>query len=781
MTGPKSGTADQADGEDPTWWIDAVGSDPLRETSRQSRFALSNGFMGLRADRASLRSDGLTRRSSTAIAGLFDHADDPDAVAPRIPAPNWLRVHLSSSAGPSMRQPLCPADRMSLDLKHGQLVVESERCVGGISVLANEVRLVSAAVRSTGLQQLRLEVVEGVGPLTLAAGIGDVDSALTLDREEPDLVVWRDRRSPAGLAMAAHASLTVDGAVIAATPTTSLGWSWTWQAAAGQIVEFERLVAIGRSRVDVEASGVSAKLELEVAIRQGAVEGVRAHAAAWADRWSCSDIEIDGDPAAQKALRFAAFHLNGAVDPDDETISIGARGLTGDDYAGHVFWDTEIFLLPFYTLTWPRAARALLMYRFHTLEGAREKAKRLGWAGALYAWESAETGADVTPAHSIAPDRRVLDILCGAQEQHISADVAYAVWQYWTVTGDEAFMRDAGAEILLETARFWVSRAVPEADGLRHIRGVIGPDEYHETVDDNAFTNLMARWNIERGGETAELLNRRWPDRWGELSAGLDLTDEEIAGWAVAGKAIATGIDPRTGFIEQFEGFSGLEAIDLAAYAGRSVPMDVVLGRERTATAQVIKQADVVALIALLPDALPSGSAASNFAYYEPKCSHGSSLSTAMHGLVAARLGQTAKALDYYWRTSAIDLDETKAAIGGGVHMAALGGLWMMTVLGFAGVFFADDGIGLRPQLPTEWTGLRFPLQWRGRRLKVGIETVTCLISVHLETGDAMAIHFGAERYWLTPGQTVTIAMSSSALEERAAVSGPQIHPANQV
>lgn len=656
---------------------------------------------------------------------------------------------------------------MGLDLKRGALFVESEHSVGGISVLTQEQRLVSAAARSIGLQHLRLQVVEGEGVLTLVAEIGDEDSSLTRVLEESHLVVWRTRRAPDGLAMAAHASVKVDGVVISATSTRPLGWSWTWQATPGQLVEFERLVSVGRSRAEVDASGITAKSELETAIRQGAVEILEAHTAAWAGRWFMSDVEIDGDPAAQKAVRFAVFHLNGAANPDDETLSIGARGLTGDDYAGHVFWDTEIFLLPFYILTWPQAARALLMYRFHTLDGAREKAKRLGWDGALYAWESADTGADVTPAHSVAPDRTVLDILCGVQEQHISADVAYAIWQYWAATGDAAFMRDAGAEILLETARFWVSRAVPEADGRRHVRGVIGPDEYHETIDDNAFTNVMARWNIERAVETVELLRRRWLDRWIELSIRLDLDETEIACWAAAAEAIATGIDPRTGFIEQFEGFSGLETIDLAAYAGRSVPMDVVLGRDRTAKAQVIKQADVVALIALLPEALPVGSEASNFAYYEPKCSHGSSLSTAMHGLVAARLGQTNKALDYYRRTAAIDLDETKAAIGGGVHMAALGGLWMMTVLGFAGVFFATDGIGLRPQLPPEWKALRFPLQWHGRRLRVAIDTVTSLVSVQLETGDAMAVHVGSERHWLTTGQSVVTAITSSAEDDK--------------
>lgn len=781
MTDPKSGIGNRAGCQDSVWRIDAVGDDPLRDASRQSRLALSNGFLGLRADRAGIDNGCPPMRSSTAIAGLFDRSDDPDAAARRISAPNWLQIHLSSPEGPSRRQSPGPPDRMSLDLKRGLLVAETERSVGGVSVLSNELRLVSIAKRSIGLQKVQLEILAGKGGLTLAARVGDADASLAIECEEPGLVVWRARQSNNAVAMAAQGSLTVDGTVVAPIFVGSLGWTWSWQAVPGQIVEFERLVAFGRSTVGPDAAGSHARAELETSIRLGSTGVTRAHETAWAERWASSDIEIDGDPAAQKALRFAAFHLNGAVDPSDETLSIGARGLTGDDYAGHVFWDTEIFLLPFYTLTWPQAARALLMYRFHTLNGAREKASRLGWAGALYAWESADTGADVTPAQSIAPDRKVLDILCGVQEQHISTDVAYAVWQYWTVTGDAAFMRDAGAEILLETARFWVSRALPEDDGRRHIRGVIGPDEYHETIDDNAFTNVMAGWNIKRGIETADLLRRLWPDRSAELSARLGLDETELARWAAVAGSIATGIDPRTGFIEQFEGFSGLEAIDLAAYAGRSVPMDVVLGRDRTAKAQVIKQADVVALIALLPDTLPVGSAVSNFVYYEPKCSHGSSLSTAMHGLVAARLGQADKALDFYRRTAAIDLDETRAAIGGGVHMAAQGGLWMMTIFGFAGVFFASDGIGLRPRLPTEWTGLRFPLQWHGRRLKVLIETATGLISVQLQTGEAMAIHFGAERYWLTPGQTVMIAMPSSVAEDRVAAPEPQVRMASPV
>jgi trehalose/maltose hydrolase-like predicted phosphorylase len=400
--------------------------------------------------------------------------------------------------------------------------------------------------------------------------------------------------------MAAAASLQIDGRDLPSTELGQFKWSWSWKSSPGQVVSFERSVAVTRSDTQGLDPGAAAHDKLGVARHLGWRRVVAEREAGWADRWQFSDVEVDGDAAAQQALRFAVYHLNSAANPADERVSIGARALTGDDYHGHVFWDTEIFLLPFYVLTWPEAARALLMYRFRTLDAARSKAARLGWRGAFYAWESADTGAETAPEQVIGPDRQVVNILCGKQEQHISADVAYAVWQYWQATGDEGFLLNAGAEILLETGRFWSSRAQPEPDGYCHIRGVIGPDEYHEDVDDNAFTNVMARWNIRRALDLAALLRERWPKRWAHLSSRLRLDVAELKHWQTVAETMATGLDLETGLFEQFAGFFALEEIDLANYAGRSEPMDVVLGRERMARSQVIKQADVVALLALL-------------------------------------------------------------------------------------------------------------------------------------------------------------------------------------
>ena len=358
---------------------------------------------------------------------------------------------------------------------------------------------------------------------------------------------------------------------------------------------------------------------------------------------------------------------------------------------------------------------------------------------------------------AIGPDRQVVNIPCGKQEQHISADIAYAVWQYWQASGDEGFLLDAGAEILFETGRFWSSRAELEADGRHHIRGVIGPDEYHEHIDDNAFTNVMARWNIRHALEVAALLRERWPECWASLSGRLGLDDTELTQWLSAADTMATGLDPKTGLFEQFAGFFALEDIDLTYYAGRSVPMDTVLGRERIQRSQVVKQADVVALLGLLPDEFVGEAGVTNFDYYEPRCGHGSSLSRAMHGLVAARLGRCEMALRYFRQTAAPDLADTHAAIDGGVHIAALGGIWMTAVLGFAGLSLRSDGVALDPQLPPNWQSLGFGVQWRGRGLRIKIVPGGQLIEAALEAGEPMTLIVGGQPHQLRRDRTLRI------------------------
>jgi len=748
---------------DPGWVLVEDGYDPLRESSLESRFAISNGFLGVRGARATTRGSRWIVPARTYVAGLFDTSAAAEAVPALVPAAGWLNVQFLLGDQPLAPRPEDIAShRITLDMRRGALITEwrgPEPRKSGVRT--RTARLVSLGQRGIGVQLIQMEMEEGDIQVVLEAGCEGLGVGLSPEGLEQDQCVWRTRQSDMSLAMAGDAGLDVDGVEVLPTVVGPLQWSWTWTTRPGQVVSFARLISIARSQGRKPDVAQSAREALKAAKALGWRGVLAAHEAAWSERWRVSEVEIGGDPAAQTALRFALYHLNGAANPADEHVSIGARALTGDDYLGHVFWDTEIYLLPFYALTWPEAARALLMYRFHTLDAARAKATRLGWRGALYAWESADTGAEASPAQVIAPDRQVVNILCGTQEQHISADVAYAVWQYWQATADERFLLAAGAEILLETARFWASRAELDGDGVRHIRGVIGPDEYHQHIDDNAFTNVMAQWNIRRGLDVAALMRERWSPQWTSLSSRLGVDDAELKGWREAADTIATGLNPKTGLYEQFTGYFGLEPVDLAAYAGRSVPMDVVLGRARTQGSQVIKQADVVALLALLPEAFAGETGRANFRYYEPRCGQGSSLSAALHGLVAARLGDGEMALRYFRKTAAIDLADTQAADAGGVHIAALGGLWMTAVFGFAGLSLHSDGVALDPRLPPGWTRLAFPLQWRGRRIRIAIDQIRNCLEATLEAGAAMTVVVAGARYSLQTGQPLSVLLGA--------------------
>ncbi len=262
----------------------------------------------------------------------------------------------------------------------------------------------------------------------------------------------------------------------------------------------------------------------------------------------------------------------------------------------------------------------------------------------------------------------------------------------------------------------------------------------------------MAQWNLHRGLDSAALLADRWPEQWRTLSSRLGLNADDLAHWRDVASRLVTGIDPATGRVEQFAGYFDLEDIDLTQYAGRTVPMDVVLGRARTQASQVVKQADVVMLQALLPDRLDLEAHDTNFRYYEPRCGHGSSLSRAMHAIVAARLGDLQMAERYFRETAATDLDDTTAGVAGGVRIAALGGLWQVAILGFAGLGLEHDGLHFEPRLPPAWEVLRFRVQWRGREVDIRLERAARLFTATLQTGEPMPIYVGNQAHTLDHG-----------------------------
>jgi trehalose/maltose hydrolase-like predicted phosphorylase len=447
------------------------------------------------------------------------------------------------------------------------------------------------------------------------------------------------------------------------------------------------------------------------------------HRHAWARRWETADVIIEGDPELQQAVRFALFHLMASV-PDRGEAAVGARGISGRAYRGHVFWDSDVFVLPFLAATHPPAARAMLEYRVRRLAAAQAHAARMGRRGARFPWESAHEGIDVTPTFVYDKEGRVVPIRTGQLEEHITADVAWAASFYCDWTADRAFEFHQGRALLEETARYWASRArLDQRDGRAHIYGVIGPDEYHEPVDDNAFTNVMARWNLERAAALPGTDGRERDERL------------RIA------RALVDGYDPATGVYEQFSGFYDLEPLIIADVAPRRpITADVFLGRPRVQRSQVLKQADVLMLHHLVPDAVEPGTLEPNLAFYEPRTAHGSSLSPAIHASLFARVGKLAEAVDLLRTSSRLDLDDATSTTAEGLHLATMGGLWQALAFGFAGVRVAGDAVVVDPRLPDDWKALELRLRFRGSPLRLRIEpdafTVQAAHPIPLAVGD---------------------------------------------
>lgn len=742
------------------WHLVEDGFIPAREHEIESLFAVSNGYVGTRG---SLAEGGPFSRPATFLAGVFDREPTPEAMPSLVVLPDWTRLQvlvdgraLSLEAGEPLEH------RRVLDLRQGMLVREWRHLdpAGRITRL-RFLRLVSLADRHVLLQSVLVVPENYSGRVELLSG-GDVPEGL--EPQVPDgipagTVSLRTDHRGVTIAMAAAGWLeTETGERIAPRPSeggSPLAACWEWAAAIGGSARLDRLVAVYTSR-EVERPAETAAQHLARVLGDGGADRVVAdHVRAWASRWRAADVRVGDARRDQLTLRFAAYHLIGAANPEDDRASIGARALTGDGYQGHVFWDTEIYILPFYVFTWPEAARALLMYRYHTLPAAREKARAAGYRGALYAWESTDTGEEAAPPLGVSPDGEIAPILTGEQEHHVSADIAYAVWHYWRATQDDAFFLHAGAEIVLETARFWASRGQLGPDGRYHIRRVMGPDEYHASVDDNAFTNGMAQWNLERGAETARLLGERWPDAWRELAGRLRLSELETAEWQRLAQLMYTGFDPATGLIEQFQGYFGLEDLDLAAYASRRAPMEWLLGHERLQRARIIKQADVILLLYLLWERFSPEIRAANFRYYDPRTAHGSSLSPAIHALVAARLGDTATAERYFRQAAEVDLDSNMGNASSGVHIATQGGIWQSAVFGFAGLQSDEDGLTFDPHLPSGWRRLTFPLRWRDRRALARIHREPASVDLRLEGGEPTKVRVAAgPETTIAPGGT---------------------------
>lgn len=475
----------------------------------------------------------------------------------------------------------------------------------------------------------------------------------------------------------------------------------------------DKLVYVYTSR-DVAAE----KLDIEVSarIRTSTSKGFegffRENREAWAKKWEASDILVEGDDNVQLNLRYNIFQLIQGNAENDPYVSIGARSILHGRYKGCYFWDTEIFMLPFYIYTNPKAARNLLMYRYHTLDGARKNAKAMSVEGARYAWMCTFDGREQCETWDI-----------GCCEVHITADVAYAIDHYYRVTGDETFIRDYGTEIYIETARYWNSRFTYQKEkDVYNMLFVKGPNEYGGVTQNNTYTTMMAIQNLKLAMDAVEMMKKKYPVQWDLLRDKLALRESEMDEWVdITHKAVINYDLQQKLYIED-DNFMKLEPLDMKKNKTDDSPLYNKISFDRLQRYRVLKQADVILLMTLLPDKFTQEEKKAAWDFYEPLTLHDSTLSFGTHALFAAKLGLMNQAMAYFQKSLCLDLDDIMYNTGReGIHTASLGATWQAIIFGFAGVEPTQEGIEARPNLPEAWKRLYFKLNYKGSVVAVEI------------------------------------------------------------
>ena len=426
--------------------------------------------------------------------------------------------------------------------------------------------------------------------------------------------------------------------------------------------------------------------------------------------WERSDVQIDGEPSLQQSVRFNLFQLFQATERV-EGNGVSAKGLTGRGYEGHYFWDADVYVMPFLTYTSPQQARNLLNFRYGMLEGARERARELSHRGALFPWRTI-SGEEASAYYA-----------AGTAQYHINADIAYAVRKYVSATGDQEFLIEKGAEMLVETARLWADLGFfsETHGGAFCINGVTGPDEYTAVVNNNCFTNLMARDNLRAAAAVCRSIQKDNPSAWRHLWHETGVAREEIETWEAAASAMFLPLDEKTGVHAQDDSFLEKEVWNFAGTPQDKYPLLLHFHPLTLYRHQVIKQADVVLAMVLLDRDFSTEQKMRNFDYYEPLTTGDSSLSSSIESIVACEIGYRDKAFGYFLEAAVMDLADVSGNVNDGVHIASAGGVWMACVYGFAGMRDENGSLSFAPRLPESFERLAFPITWGGRTFDIEI------------------------------------------------------------
>jgi len=712
------------------WCLRETGLDLDMLAQSESVFALANGHLGWRANLDEGEPHGLP---GTYLNGVYEDRPLPYAEASYgLPESGQSVVNVTN--GKLIR---LFVDDEPFDVRYGKLI-SHERMLDfragvlnrsaqwtspvGSSVRVTSTRLVSFSQRAVAAIRYEVEPLDSPARIAVQSELlaneqlpslgGDprlgagLENVLAGEFENADdmAVILVHRTKGSGLRIGAAMDHLVecpdarvesksfdDGGVVTATAVVP----------PGQRMRVTKFVAYGWSS-QRSLQGIRDQVFAALsAARQSGWDGLLAEQRAFLDDfWGRADVEIEGDAEVQQAVRFALFHVLQAG-ARGENRPIPAKGLTGPGYDGHTFWDTETFVLPVLTLTAPDAAASALRWRQSVLPAAKDRAAQLGFEGAAFPWRtiSGPETSGYWPA--------------GTAAFHINADIADAVVRYVDATGDEAFVKEAGMELLTQTARLWRSLGHHDAQGGFHIDGITGPDEYSALADDNVYTNLMARENLLAAAEAVE----RYPDRAREL--GIDA--EESASWRDAAEAMSIPYDEDLGVHPQAAGFTRHQVWDFANTPAGHYPLFLHYPYFDLYRKQVIKQADLVLAMQMRGHHFTAEQKARNFDYYERLTVRDSSLSACTQAVIAAEVGQLGLAYDYLGEAALVDLYNLQHNTSDGVHIASLAGTWITLVVGFAGLRYGKEMVGFAPRLPDDITRLAFNVLIRGQRLRVEV------------------------------------------------------------
>jgi len=764
------------------WIVGEIDFQPECLGKFETIFTLSNGYMGVRAATEETYQE---ETRGCYISGLFDKF--PGEVTELANIPDWLNVDLKLDGEKfDLKTGKILSYQRQLNIQDGQLTrnIEWESPKGRKTKLSFErfisldnIHFAALKVKIIPLNYSgAIEICSGINGQTTNSGVQHFkEGRLRFSPEGIISMTSRTQESDIGLVIAAKHLFYLNGEISevkeeVGSQRRKIFSSSRYKIKQKEKLSFVKMVTIystndpnfrGKEKISDKEIEKTAIDNFKKLIKLGYDKLFEAHKKKWNQLWKQIDIVLDGPDFDQLAIRFSQFHIYQMAPVHDERLSIAAKGLSGEGYKGHVFWDMEIFILPFFIYTFPKIARRLLFYRYRFLDGAREKARENGFKGAMYPWECADTGGEVTPKwggvdfKTGKPQR----IWTGELEQHITCDIVYSIWHYFQATCDYDFMYNYGLEIILETSRFWASRLEynPEKDQYE-INDVTGPDEYSEHINNNTFTNYMVKWQLNKTIQFSEWVKMNQLEVWKKVTSKIKFTFNELSDWKEKADKIYIAMDKASGFIHQYEGFTDKKEVDLLKYKGKVGAIAQDYNWEEITQMQVLKQSDIIMLLYLLGDDFSQETKRLNWDYYEPKTLHDSSLSPSIHAIVALDIEDVEKGYEYFERSIRIDLGENLKSSWDGLHAASLGGNWQAVVNGFGGIRITNDGkLRINPHLPKKWKRLRFKIKWHNEEYCVDITRNTITLKPLSSISKSLPVEVCEKEYILKTDEELEI------------------------